>query len=178
LKIRKVNSRSNLKLSLNLVCICDKRLYCHSKTDFNGFEKLNKKIAKLYVSIAVGLTTMLLVYIALQISLKEPSLSRLPMMSDTAVSIVMKNKDGTAESHNFNNFMTRFVYVKGNGSIFESDPNSNSVGKYLGSAGESTITTGNHFAWEVLDKKDVSLYYVDSITGDIIMQKNLSRLPS
>jgi hypothetical protein len=130
------------------------------------------------VSIAVGLITMFLVYIALLNSLKEPSLSRLPIMSDTAVSIVLKHKNGSIESHNPNDFATRFVYVKGNGSIFESNPNSNSVGRYLGSAGESTITTGNHFAWEVLDKKGAVLYYVDSITGDIVMQKNLSSLPS
>jgi hypothetical protein len=130
------------------------------------------------VSIAVGLTTMILVYVALQVSLREPSLSRLPIMPDTAVSIVMKYKDGSKESQSSNDFVARFVYVKGNGSIFESDPNSNSVGRYLGSAGDSTITTGNHFAWEVLDKKDTSLYYIDSITGDIIMQKNSQRLLS
>ena len=99
-------------------------------------------------------------------------------MPDTAVSIVMEYKDGPTESQSPNDFVARFVYVKGNGSIFESDPNSNSVGRYLGSAGDSTITTGNHFAWEVLDKKDTSLYYIDSITGDIIMQKSFPRLPS
>jgi hypothetical protein len=130
------------------------------------------------LSIAVGLTTMFLVYVALQISLREPSLSRLPIMPDTAVSIVMEYKDGSTESQSPNDFVAKFVYVTGNGSIFESDPNSNSVGRYLGSAGDSTITTGNHFAWEVLDKKDTSLYYIDSITGDIIMQKNFPRLPS
>ena len=99
-------------------------------------------------------------------------------MPDTAVSIVMEYKDGSTESQSPNDFVAKFVYVKGNGSIFESDPNSNSVGRYLGSAGDSTITTGNHFAWEVLDKKDTSLYYIDSITGDIIMQKNFPRSPS
>jgi hypothetical protein len=130
------------------------------------------------VSIAVGLTTMFLVYVALQISLREPSLSRLPIMPDTAVSIVMEYKDGSTESQSPNDFVARFVYVKGNGSIFESDPNSNSVGRYLGWTGDSTITTGNHFAWEVLDKKDTSLYYIDSITGDIIMQKNFSKIAS
>lgn len=89
---------------------------------------MDKKAAKLSVSIAVGLTTMFLVYVALQISLREPSLSRLPIMPDTAVSIVMKYKDGSTESQSPNDFVARFVYIKGNGSIFESDPNSNSVG--------------------------------------------------
>jgi hypothetical protein len=138
---------------------------------------LNRKIAKLSTSITVGITTMIIVYIALQVSTKVPSLSRIPIMSDTAVSIV-RNEDRDAESHNSNDFATRFVYIKGNGSIFEADPNSNSIGEYLGSAGEITITTGNHFAWEVMDKKGSLLYYVDSITGEIIVKSNLSKLSS
>jgi hypothetical protein len=121
---------------------------------------------------------MFLVYIAIQDSIKVPSLSRIPILSDTAVSIVMKNEDDFADSHNSNDFTTRFVYIKGNGSIFESDPNSNSIGEYLGSTGEVTMTTGNHFAWEVMDKKGNSLYYVDSITGEIIVKSNLSKLTS
>jgi hypothetical protein len=40
------------------------------------------------------------------------------------------------------------------------------------------MTTGNHFAWEVMDKKDSLLYYVDSITGEIIVKSNLSKLSS
>jgi hypothetical protein len=121
---------------------------------------------------------MIIVYIALQVSTKVPSLSRIPIMSDTAVSIVMRNEDRFADSHNSNDFATRFVYIKGNGSIFEADPNSNSIGEYLGSAGETSITTGNHFAWEVMDKKGSLLYYVDSITGEIIVKSNLSKLSS
>jgi hypothetical protein len=144
---------------------------------FVDSKKLNRKIAKLSTSITVGITTMIIVYIALQVSTKVPSLSRIPIMSDTAVSIV-RNEDRDAESHNSNDFATRFVYIKGNGSIFKADPNSNSIGEYLGSAGETTITTGNHFAWEVMDKKDSLLYYVDSITGEIIVKSNLSKLSS
>lgn len=140
-------------------------------------KKLNKKIAKISLSVTVGIITMFLVYIALQTSIMIPSISRTPIMSDTAISIVMNNEDRLAQSHN-SNFATRFVYIKGNGSIFESDPNSNSIGRYLGSSGEPTITTGNHFAWEVLDKKDASLYYVDSVTGEIIVKSNLSKLSS
>jgi hypothetical protein len=140
-------------------------------------KKLNKKVAKISLSVTVGIITMFLVYIALQTSIMIPSISRTPIMSDTAISIVMNNEDRLAQSHN-SNFATRFVYIKGNGSIFESDPNSNSIGRYLGSSGEPTITTGNHFAWEVIDKKDASLYYVDSVTGEIIVKSNLSKLSS
>ncbi len=138
---------------------------------------MNKKLAKISLSITVGIITMFLVYIALQISIKVPSISRIPIMSDTAISIVMNNEDRLAQFHN-SNFATRFVYIKGTGSIFESDPNSNSIGRYLGSSGEPTITTGNHFAWEVLDKKGASLYYVASVTGEIIVKSNLSKLRS
>jgi hypothetical protein len=138
---------------------------------------LNKKIAKISLSVTVGIITMFLVYIALQFSIQVPSISRIPIMSDTAISIVMNNEDRLAQSHN-SNFATRFVYIKGTGNIFESDPYSNSIGKYLGSSGEPTITTGNHFAWEVLDKKGASLYYVDSVTGEIIVKSNLSKLKS
>jgi uncharacterized protein YpmB len=139
---------------------------------------LNRKIAKLSTSIIVGIITMITVYIALQVSIKVPSLSQIPITSDTAVSIVIRNEDRFADSHNSNDFATRFVYIKGNGSIFEADPNSNSIGEYLGSAGETTITTGNHFAWEVIDKKGSLLYYVDSITGEIIVKSNVSKLSS
>jgi hypothetical protein len=138
---------------------------------------LNKKIAKISLSVTVGIITMFLVYIALQFSIQVPSISRIPIMSDTAISIVMNNEDRLAQSHN-SNFATRFVYIKGTGNIFESDPYSNSIGKYLGSSGEPTITTGNHFAWEVLDKKGASLYYIDSVTGEIIVKSNLSKLKS
>jgi hypothetical protein len=118
------------------------------------------------------------VYIALQTSMKVPSLDRLPILPSAAVSIVMNNDDGVANSYNPDDFTTRYVYIKGNGSLFESDPNSNSIGKYLGTTGEITMTTGNHFAWEVTNKKGNLLYYVDSITGDIIVKSNLSEIKS
>jgi hypothetical protein len=126
----------------------------------------------------VGVIAMFLVYIALQTSLKVPSLDRLPILPSAAVSIVMKNDDGFADSYSVDDFTTRYVYIKGNGSIFESDPNSNSVGQYLGSTGEITMTTGNHFAWEVTNKRDNSLYYVDSMTGETIVKSNLSQITS
>lgn len=117
---------------------------------------------------------MFLAYIALQSSIKVLSISRIPIMSDTTISIVMNNEDRLAQSHN-SNFATRFVSIKGTGSIFESDPNSNSIGRYLGSSGEPTITTGNHLAWEVL-ARNVPIYYVDSVAGEIIVKSNLSKL--
>ena len=53
----------------------------------------------------------------------------------------------------------------GDGSIFESNVNSNSIGEYIGKT-EPTITTGNYFAWEVKNNKND--YFLDSTTGEIV----------
>lgn len=62
---------------------------------------MNKKIAKISLSVTVGIITMFLVYIALQISIKVPSISRIPIMSDTAISIVMNNEDKVSSVSQF-----------------------------------------------------------------------------
>jgi hypothetical protein len=117
------------------------------------------------VSISVGVGVMLLAYLALQDSLNRPSLNRLPISSQTAVSITIKQEN---LAHNeLNDFSTSYVYIKGDGSIYESDVSSNSIGRYLDTT-EPTITTGNHFAWEVTSKQNQKRYYVDHVTGEII----------
>ena len=123
---------------------------------------VNKRIV---VSISVGVGVMLLAYLALQDSLNRPSLNRLPISSQTAVSITIKQEN---LAHNeLNDFSTSYVYIKGDGSIYESDVSSNSIGRYLDTT-EPTITTGNHFAWEVTSKQNQKRYYVDHVTGEII----------
>lgn len=67
-------------------------LLCHLKKVLWWIEKLNKK---------VGNITMFLVYMALQISITVPSISRIPIMSDTAISIVMNNEDRLAQFTQF-----------------------------------------------------------------------------
>jgi hypothetical protein len=128
---------------------------------------------KIFISIAVGIATMFLVYIGLQSSLNKSSFSRLPILPETAISIVLQEEQKYKKEENLtntdlNNFSTRYVYIKGNGTIFESNVNSNSIGKYIGKTDEPTITTGNHFAWEVKNKKDNSTYYVDHVTGAVV----------
>src|ERR687885_2772473 len=118
---------------------------------------------KVVVSAAIGLVATFLVYIGLQNSLKVPSLSSTPISSETAVAIVAKKQNLTLYS--VNDFYTRYVYIKGDGSIFESDSSSNSIGKYLGKT-RPTITTGNHFAWMV--KENNHVYFIDSVTGETI----------
>jgi hypothetical protein len=120
---------------------------------------------KMIVSISVGVGVMLLTYLALQDSLNRPSLNRLPISSQTAVSIILKQENLT--QNKLSDFLTNYVYIKGDGAIYESEVSSNSIGRYLDTT-EPTITTGNHFAWEVKNKQNQKRYYVDHITGEII----------
>jgi hypothetical protein len=120
---------------------------------------------KMIVSISVGVGVMLLTYLALQDSLNRPSLNRLPISSQTAVSIILKQENLT--QNKLSDFLTNYVYIKGNGAIYESEVSSNSIGRYIDTT-EPTITTGNHFAWEVINKQNQKRYYVDHITGEII----------
>jgi hypothetical protein len=120
---------------------------------------------KMIVSISVGVGVMLLTYLALQDSLNRPSLNRLPISSQTAVSIVLEQENLT--QNKLTDFSTNYVYIKGDGVIYESEVSSNSIGRYLDTT-EPTITTGNHFAWEVKNKQNQKRYYVDHITGEII----------
>lgn len=117
------------------------------------------------VSISVGVGVMLLTYLALQDSLNRPSLNRLPISSQTAVSIILKQENLT--QNKLSDFLTNYVYIKGDGAIYESEVSSNSIGRYIDTT-EPTITTGNHFAWEVINKQNQKRYYVDHITGEII----------
>jgi hypothetical protein len=121
---------------------------------------MDKKLATL---IAIGIAMTALVYLGLQNSLKVPALFYAPLSSEAAVAIVAQKQNLT--QYNINDFSIRYVYIKGDGSLFESDANSNSIGKYLGKT-ETTITTANYFSWEV--KKNNYAYYVDSATGEIV----------
>lgn len=123
---------------------------------------IDKKVALLT---AIGLAVTFLIYLGLQNSLRVPSLFSTPISSEAAVTIVAKNQNLTV--YNANDFYTRYVYIKGDGTIFESDIGSNSIGKYLGKT-RPTITTGNHFAWMV--KRNSHVYFVDAVTGEIISE--------
>jgi hypothetical protein len=127
---------------------------------------MDKKLATL---IAIGIAMTALVYLGLQNSLKVPALFYAPLSSEAAVAIVAQKQNLT--QYNINDFSIRYVYIKGDGSLFESDANSNSIGKYVGKT-ETTITTANYFSWEV--KKNNYAYYVDSATGEIVAKSKNS----
>jgi hypothetical protein len=124
---------------------------------------MDKKIA---ILIAIGIAVTFLIYLALQSSLKIPALFSTPISSEAAITIVAQKQNLTR--YHMSDFSTRYVYIKGDGNVFESDVNTNSIGQYLGRA-EPTITTGNYFAWEV--KKNNHTYYVDSVTGDLVAKR-------
>jgi len=121
---------------------------------------VNKKIP---IFIAVTIVATVVVYLGLENSLFFPTFFSTPITSDEAISIVAAKMNLT--KYNLNDFLTRYVYIKGDGSIFESNMNSNSIGKYIGKT-EPTITTGNYFAWEVKNNKND--YFLDSTTGEIV----------
>ena len=123
---------------------------------------INKKVI-LLILIGIGMTS--LTYLALQDSLNRPSISQLPISSQTAVSIIIQQENLT--QYKLNDFSTNYVYIKGDGKIYHSDISSNSIGRYLDTT-EPTITTGDHFAWEVKNKETQRRYYVDHVTGEII----------
>jgi hypothetical protein len=130
-------------------------------------------VSKMAICVTVGILATFFVYYGLQDSLNRQSLSRIPLPSSIAVSIVAEITRDTQDSPpSFDpaNFPARYVYIKGNGEVFESELNSNTVGKYLRSIGEPTSTTGNHFAWEVLDKNNKASYFVDATTGQLIAE--------
>jgi uncharacterized protein YpmB len=125
---------------------------------------------KMILSISIGIGVMFLTYLALQDSLNRPSLNRLPISSQTAVSIIIEQENLT--QHELNDFSTNYVYIKGDGSVYESDISSNAIGRYLDTT-EPTITTGNHFAWEVKNKQNQKRYYIDHVTGEVIAESKL-----
>jgi hypothetical protein len=122
---------------------------------------------KIPIVIAVALVTTILVYLALENSLLFPTFFSTPISNEEAISIVVHKLN--IMKYNVNDFSTRYVYLKGDGSVFESNINSNSIGKYIGKT-EPTITTGSYFAWEV--KNNNYDYFLDSTTGEIVSSSN------
>ncbi|MFZ0515186.1 MAG: hypothetical protein WAM14_26550, partial [Candidatus Nitrosopolaris sp.] len=111
---------------------------------------------KIPIFIAVAIVATVVVYLGLENSLFFPTFFSTPISSEEAVSIVVDKLNLT--KYNVNDFSTRYVYIKGDGSIFGSNINSNSIGNYIGKT-EPTITTGNYFAWEVKNNKND--YFLD-----------------
>jgi hypothetical protein len=126
--------------------------------------KIDKKFA---LTVTISILVTILVYIGIVTSLERPTLSRTPISNENAISIVMDDRNLTSSDRR--DFVTEFVHIKGNGSFYESNINSNNVGRFLGDS-HPTINNANYFAWEVTDKKNNLTFFIDNLNGDIVSE--------
>ena len=124
---------------------------------------------KLLILIGIGGTATLFVYFALQNSLLFPTYFSTPISEEEAVSVVAHNLN--LVNYSANDFSSRYVYLRGDGNIFASDPNSNSIGGYIGKT-QPTLTTGSYFAWQVMHHHNT--YFLDGTTGEVVSSSNSS----
>ena len=85
--------------------------------------------------------------------------------ANDAISIVIQNQNNSAS--NRSDFIANFVYVKGDGKVYQSDANTNQIGSYL-TTGKPPETGASYFSWQVKDQKTNLTYYVNSADGKII----------
>jgi hypothetical protein len=123
---------------------------------------------KLLISLAVASITTYLVYIGLIDSLTRSSINYTSISNDTAISLIVKQNNLTSE--HVDKVLSKYVYVKGNGEIYDSKKDTNFIGNYLGKT-SPTVTTGNHFGWEIYFPIINKTYYIDHLTGETISKK-------
>jgi hypothetical protein len=121
---------------------------------------------KFTLTVSISILVTILVYIGIVTSLERPTLSRTPISKENAIWIVIDNRNLTSE---LQDFVTEFVHIKGNGSFYESNLNSNHVGRHLGDS-HPTINNANYFVWKVTDKKNNFTYFVDNLNGEIVSE--------
>lgn len=122
-------------------------------------------IKRVLLSVAIASIITYLVYLVMIDSLTRPSIKYLSISNDTAVSIIFKKEN--LSSYHLNNINSKYIYIKGNGELYESKKDTNLIGNYVGKTAP-TITTGNHFGWEVTLPTLNKTYYVDHLRGEII----------
>ena len=124
-------------------------------------------LKRLIVTLAVGVIVTLFVYWGLVDSLSRPSISGIPIDPHSSIQILSRNLNETES----NFAVINYVYLKSNGTIYESNIDTSAVGKNIGNT-EPTTTSASHFAWEVLDKVNHKLYFLDHLTAEIISTNN------
>ncbi len=123
---------------------------------------------KLLISLAVASITTYLVYIGLIDSLTRSSVNYTSISNDTAISLIVKQNNLTSE--HIDKVLSKYVYVKGNGEIYDSKKDTNFIGNYIGKT-SPTVTTGNHFGWEIYFPIINKTYYIDHLSGETISKK-------
>jgi hypothetical protein len=119
---------------------------------------------RLLVTVSFGILVTIIVYLGIVDYLNHPSISRLPISPGIAISKVIKSFN---ISENQLNSSLQYVYVKSDGTVYESNPDSNQLGKIIGNTEPPNIP-GSHFAWEINDIQTKERYYVDAIFAEII----------
>ena len=119
---------------------------------------------RLLATVSFGIVVTIIVYLGIVDSLNHPSISRLPISPEIAISKVKKSFN---ISENQLNSSLQYVYVKSDGTVYESNPDSNQLGKIIGNTEPPNIP-GSHFAWEINDIQTKERYYVDAIFAEII----------
>ena len=123
---------------------------------------------KLFLLLGIGILFTFFVYLGLVDSLTRPSIIYMPMSSDTAVMILTEKHDITFL--NSTNYELQYVYVKGNGDIYNSNTDTKDIGELIGKS-EPTTTTGNHFAWQIFIPDTNQSFYIDHLSGELISTK-------
>ncbi|HEY9399173.1 MAG TPA: hypothetical protein VIP29_04675 [Nitrososphaeraceae archaeon] len=126
--------------------------------------EINSINKRTIITISFGILVTIVVFLSIQDSLTRPSISRLPISPDVAISSVLSTFN---ISENQIDSSPRYVYVKSDGAVYESNPELNNVGKIIGST-EPTNTGGSHFAWEINDFQSKKKYYIDGVIAEII----------
>jgi hypothetical protein len=126
--------------------------------------KIDRKFA---LTVTISILVTILVYIGIVTSLERPTLNRTPLSKENAISILIDNRN--INSSKGQDFETEFVHIKGNGSFYESNLNSNRVGRYLGNS-YPTINNANYFAWKITDKTNNFTYFIDNLNGEIVSE--------
>ena len=126
--------------------------------------RIDKKFA---LTVSISILVTILVYIGIVTSLERPPLSRTPISKENAILIVINNRNVTSSV--LQDFVTELVHIKGNGSFYESNLNSNHVGRHLGDS-HPTINNANYFVWKVTDKKNNFTYFVDNLNAEIVSE--------
>lgn len=122
---------------------------------------------RLIITLAVGLIVTVFVYWGLVDSLNRPSISSIPIDPQSSIQILSRNLN---ESQS-NFAILNYVYLRSNGTIYQSNIEDSSVGKKIGDT-EPTTTSASHFAWEVLDKVKHKIYFLDHLTAEVISINN------
>lgn len=119
---------------------------------------------RILITLSFGILVTAVVFFGIQDSQNRPSLSRLPISPDIAILRVVNSIN---ISENQIEKSPQYVYVNSDGTVYESNPQLNDVGKNIGIT-EPTKTGGSHFAWEINDFERKQKYYVDSVIAEII----------